>query len=250
MTFATQKGFTIFEVLIALAVSAMLALGCWQLLDSVTANQQQIEEYSAEIVQMDRAFNVLSADLLSMVQQKPSRPDVFNIEAAIELDPNEAFKFTRGGVLASQRLASLSAVNGDDAPVYSQMRRVHYELFAADSEKCLALANPLAEEDNAEHCLVRTVWRYVDHEQFDYGKSVALMAKINSMSIQLHVVADAQVSSQATWPLKNQSQSQQSNDNAAATLNPEIVAVEITFEHQLFGTITRLFATTQGDVQW
>ena len=74
MTFATQKGFTIFEVLIALAVSAMLALGCWQLLDSVTANQQQIEEYSAEIVQMDRAFNVLSADLLSMVQQNPRAP--------------------------------------------------------------------------------------------------------------------------------------------------------------------------------
>ena len=64
-----QTGFTLLELVIALAIFALLGLGSWMLLDSVVRVQQSSTAHERELRSLQRAIAVIERDLLHITEQ-------------------------------------------------------------------------------------------------------------------------------------------------------------------------------------
>jgi general secretion pathway protein J len=63
----SAKGFTLLELLIALALFSLLALGCWRLFDSLVRAERQSSEHAQQLRQLQRAVAVIERDLLHVM---------------------------------------------------------------------------------------------------------------------------------------------------------------------------------------
>lgn len=59
----TQRGFTLLEVLIAMALFSLLGLASYQLLERVLHSERRIQQHERELRQLQRALDVLQRDL-------------------------------------------------------------------------------------------------------------------------------------------------------------------------------------------
>lgn len=64
MTKRDSLGFTLLELLIALALFALLGLACWRLLDSTLRVEQRSAEHAGQTRSLQRALAVIERDLL------------------------------------------------------------------------------------------------------------------------------------------------------------------------------------------
>jgi general secretion pathway protein J len=69
-----QGGFTLLELVIAIAIFALLGLASWTLFDSVVRVQQGTQSHERELRKLQRAVAVIERDLLHIAQQ-PVVPD-------------------------------------------------------------------------------------------------------------------------------------------------------------------------------
>jgi general secretion pathway protein J len=58
-----QRGFTLLEVLIALALFSLLGMACYQLLKSMTHTEHRIHQHEQQLRALQRAISVLERDL-------------------------------------------------------------------------------------------------------------------------------------------------------------------------------------------
>lgn len=114
---AGAKGFTLLEVLIAMAITAFIALLAYTSLNTVIGGVESVRREAAFTHQLNRAFQVLSRDLRQVVE-RPIRDELDGVESALE-----------GGPLARQTLALTRAGwhNTVDLP-RSTLQRVAYYL--------------------------------------------------------------------------------------------------------------------------
>jgi general secretion pathway protein J len=59
-----DKGFTLLELLIALAVFSLLAVGCWRLFDGLVRAERQSSAQAQQLRQLQRAVAVIERDML------------------------------------------------------------------------------------------------------------------------------------------------------------------------------------------
>jgi general secretion pathway protein J len=64
-----QNGFTLLELVIAMAIFAVLGLASWRLFDSVVRVQQGTAAHEREFRRLQRAMAVIERDLLHMTEQ-------------------------------------------------------------------------------------------------------------------------------------------------------------------------------------
>ena len=88
-----QRGFTLIEVLIAMAITAVIALLAYTSLNTVIAGVESVRREADYTYQLNRAFQLLSRDLRQVVE-RPIRDELDGTESALE-----------GGPLARQTLA-------------------------------------------------------------------------------------------------------------------------------------------------
>jgi len=88
-----QRGFTLIEVLIAMAITAVIALLAYTSLSTVIAGVESVRREADYTYQLNRAFQLLSRDLRQVVE-RPIRDELDGTESALE-----------GGPLARQTLA-------------------------------------------------------------------------------------------------------------------------------------------------
>lgn len=90
----TQRGFTLLEVLIAIALFSLLGLASYQLLQRVLHSEQRIELHEQQLRSLQRALDILQRDLWQAVPQ-PLPDDPSRRQALIGRD--DRLRLLRGG---------------------------------------------------------------------------------------------------------------------------------------------------------
>ena len=94
---ACQRGFTLVELLIAIAVFAIIGLGANQVLRTVMDTSERVRSTTSHFTELNLAFSLLGRDLNQFVP-RPIRDGLGDARRALVLnDDNLAIEFTRRG---------------------------------------------------------------------------------------------------------------------------------------------------------
>jgi general secretion pathway protein J len=206
-------GFTLIEVLIALAITAFVSMIAYTSLSSVLTGVERLRETTDRTYEINRAFMILSRDLRQFVN-RPVRDEFGELEPALS-----------GGVLARFALSfTRSGWHNPAGYPRSNLQRVNYRL-----------------EDDA---LWRDTYGVLDRAGNTEPNSVQLLEGVEDVQLGfLGSLTELQVESRGakldttgwveSWVLDSSAPGQE--------LQPP-VAVEISLQLQDWGEIRRLYA--------
>lgn len=151
-----RRGFTLVELLIALAIFSVLSLASWQVLHQVINAKSRLTERSGEFRQLQKAVWLVSQDLRSIVD-RPIRDNQGTREPAVSsVVPGYSLVFTRNGFtnpLGEKR---------------SELQRVGYGI-----------------RDNGDvRQLIRFVWPVLDRAPSTEPRQQVLMDGIDRLDLQ------------------------------------------------------------------
>ena len=94
----TMRGFTLLELLIAIAIFALLGLGTYRMLDSVLQTDKVTRAHELQLRELVRAMAAFERDVLQ-VQPRPVRDPFGDVRAALLGDDleNPSLELTRSG---------------------------------------------------------------------------------------------------------------------------------------------------------
>ncbi|AJQ95871.1 type II secretion system protein GspJ [Gynuella sunshinyii] len=225
-----QTGLTLVELLIAITVSAVLALYTLSLVSSVTDGRRRLEEANFHLDQLQRAESRIETDILELDPERPVKDDYGQTQNSIIANFETFLTFTRKGW--SQSLLQLK-----DNP-RSQLQRVSYELAAMSDERCsrAIIPNQRLDQKNLEgYCLIRAYYFHLEHSSYDDPKEVAILGYVKSLDFEfVYKDSDSNLVTTKEWP------------PAGATGDERPVLIKMTLEHQKYGEITREWLVPQG----
>ncbi|MCP5206741.1 MAG: type II secretion system minor pseudopilin GspJ [Hahellaceae bacterium] len=201
------NGFTLIEVLIAIAVTAALGLGVWQILNSTIRTQQVLARQQGILESLQRTFLLIDRDFQQLVS-RPIRNEFGDTDYVIS-NRNTLYKIelTRAGwrnPLGDKR---------------SELQRVAYEL--------------------QDKQLRRTYWQVLDRAQDSEPRSMVLDENISAFKVSFLTDKNQWV---GDWPTE---ESLGGEDGVAKYAQlPKAMRVEI--EHDLYGKIYRVFSAAQS----
>jgi len=208
-----QKGFTLLEVMVAIAIFAVIGLGCSQVLDRVITTKTQIEERSAQLRQLQRGVWLLARDIRSIVD-RPVRNTIGEQEHAVtSLVAGYPLLLTRNGwanPLGEKR---------------STQQRVGY------------VVEPTEEGNNA---LVRYYWSVLDQAPNSEPRRQVLLENINYFEVQF---IDTQGNQEFHWPPNTDT----TNDTDIQPTGTIPAGILIRMNVAPYGEIERLFSIRNMD---
>jgi general secretion pathway protein J len=193
----TQRGFSLLELLVALAIFSLIAVMAYGGLETVLNQQAHTEENAESLATLEKTYFVMQRDIEQIVP-RPIRDEYGDTQAP--LIGTELFQFTRGGW------------NNPAHHPRSTLQRVGYAL-----------------EDRQ---LIRYGWRVLDRAQDSAPMRQGLATGIESMQVRY---LDQTGNWQEQWPPL------QAGNTPLADPMALPRAVEITLEHERFGSLVWLF---------
>lgn len=206
---AAARGFTLLEVLIAVTITAVIGLGVWQVISGVVNSRDRVDELADQFAGLQRAMLLLERDLIQVVN-RPARDLYGDFQPALTSRQEEfALQLTRQGWRNPLGIRR------------SDLQRVAWEYTGSE--------------------LRRHYWPLVDRGQEDNGRDLLLLEKVNRLQIRF-------LDSERTW------HDQWPTDEVMAGLTPGSrpdtplpLGIEVTLEHERFGTLVRTFALPDFD---
>ncbi|MCU1716028.1 type II secretion system minor pseudopilin GspJ [Pseudomonas sp. 5P_3.1_Bac2] len=201
-------GFTLLELLIAIAIFALLGLATYRMLDSVLQTDKATRANEQQMRELVRAITAFERDVLQ-VQPRPIRDAFGEPRAALlaETGENSSVELTRNGWRNPLGQAR------------STLQRVRWQL-------------------SGEHWQ-RRYWTVLDQAQDSQPQVQEALDGV--LSVQLRY-RDSKGEWQDSWPPEDDGQGQ-TTDKALAKL-PQ--ALELTLEHRRYGEIRRLLQLPDG----
>lgn len=204
-----HHGFTLLEVLIAVTITAVIGLGVWQVLSSVIASRDRVDEVAGEFDGVVKTFLLLERDL-GQVVNRPARNVYGDYEFAFTSQGEEfALQLTRQGwrnPLGIRR---------------SELQRVAWEYTGSE--------------------LRRRYWETVDQGQEDNSHDQLLLSGVKSFEIRF-------MTSEHAWTDQWPGTDALANLTPGARPDiPLPIAVEVTLEHERFGELSRTLALPDYD---
>lgn len=214
-----SRGFTLLEVMIAIAIFAVIGLGCWQVLHHVTTSKQRLEVRSEQLRELQKASWLIARDIRNLVD-RPIRDNNGQHEAAISsLITGYALSLTRSGW-----------VNPLNQP-RSTLQRVAYTLEPSD---------------NGKSSLVRYYWPVLDRAPETEPRKQIIISDVSHFEVQF---IDNYGESQFHWPLRNDNFTPQNTaQNSRKEIAPLPAGIMLRFGIDPFGEIERLFALRDIEV--
>lgn len=196
-----QQGFTLIEVLIAMAIFAILSVMAYGGLEQVIENRSQTEEALQRLRQLQLTMTKMQRDFEQLVPRE-AHDELGGILSALTTDQASdlLIQFTRNGWRNPARITR------------SHLQRVAYKL---DDDK-----------------LIRISWPYVDRAQDAQAVESELLDNVKDISIR---IMNNKQEWQTSWPrLSNTTP----GSNSAP---PRAIAIEITLKLHDWGEIVRLY---------
>lgn len=218
-----QKGLTLIELMVAVTVSAVLALGAVQLFQTVTKGKETIERQQFMLDQLRRGVAKLESDLFQIAISRSVQDEYGNFEPGVYKDFENWLDLTKNGW--KQSIVQ-------DSP-RADLQRVSYDLARMDEEICEKTIEPLDKARNVEiegFCLVRSVQFHLDQDSSIDKKEIGLLGYLDKAEVRfLFDGEDVENQWVDQWPPEN--------------INgiTELKVLEFKFEHQRFGEVLRRF---------
>lgn len=201
------RGFTLLELLIAIAIFSIIASFVYAGLDVVLDTKQQTDMYLNRLSKLQLGLNLLQRDIEQAVG-RPVRDEYGESQPALRSGGYSGLllELTRGGYANPMKLTR------------SNLQRVAYQL-----------------EDET---LYRITWPTLDRAQNSEPRRQSLFDGIKGIEI---IYYDQAMEKQTEWPAQSSGSRQ---EKAAAVDLPK--AVEVIFELDKWGSIRRLFPVAQS----
>jgi len=146
-----HKGLTLIELLIALAVGSIIAIGTFSLFNSSVNARNTLVAHSEEVSQLSRTMRVLEQDFIQHAPSRPVRDAYGEYSSALILNFDGLF-LTRNGWSFSPFMTYER----------STQQRVHYRLAEPGSELCELLEED--EQNDLGGCLIRSYQSHLDDD--------------------------------------------------------------------------------------
>lgn len=195
-----SKGFTLLELLIAIAIFALLGLGTYRMLDSVLKTDQVTRAHEAQLRELVRAMAVFERDLLQVLP-RPVRDPFGEARPALFADGSDA---------AAIELTRAGWRNPLQQP-RSTLQRVRWQRSGEQWQ--------------------RQYWTVLDQAQDSQPQLQQALDGV--ISLQLRYLDD-KGAWHDSWPVSQQGQDQEKSLIALP------VAVELLLEHRRYGQLRRL----------
>lgn len=212
MTLTKNKGFTLIELVVAMAIFAVLTLSGWQVFNNLIKVRERTTVKAEQIAAIQEAYEQLSRDFAQAVPRPISIGT--STEAAFLLQ-NNVFHLTRTGVIDPLQQG------------VSPMQRVYYTV--------------------EQEQLIRNVIAQVDQDGNAVPSKTVLLNNVTDWSVS----ALSSTSSSLVWPIDSSSATTTSTTTAPGDINlPTAVQITFTTKGQplrwLFALVTNLPVTPQA----
>lgn len=148
-----SQGFTLLELLVAVAIFAILGVGSYRLLASTISVRDAAKAHDAALIQLQRSFIIINRDM-SQAIARPVRDQYGDTLAALVLKSN-TLELTRVGVPNPLK------------QVRSDLQRVSYEV-------------------NNKGELVRSSWQQLDRDRGVEPQKAVLLTQISKITFKIH----------------------------------------------------------------
>ncbi|GHD47274.1 general secretion pathway protein J [Marinobacter persicus] len=199
-----QLGFTLMEVLVAVAITAVIGLGAWQVISSVVNSRERVDQVAGQFDGLQTAMLLLERDLAQIVN-RPVRDTYGDVQPALTTrEEGFALILTRQGWRNPLGLRR------------SDLQRAGWEYTGNE--------------------LSRHYWPMVDQGQEEQGRAVVLLNQVTAFEIRF---LDSGGREYQQWPKDGVVAGQLPGGRPDTPLP---LGIEVTLEHEQFGAITRTFA--------
>ncbi|MGB1091071.1 MAG: type II secretion system minor pseudopilin GspJ [Oceanobacter sp.] len=219
-------GFTLLEVLVAVAITASIGAGAVQLLRSVSDARQAVIIRSEQLAVLQRFNELVSRD----VEQFINRPirDAYGdeIDSLLLNSGDYLLEFTRAGWRNRP---------GVEDP-RSELMRVAYRLESIQNDDCEVSRRRLADwgvDEPELDCLVRYVWPVLDRGYDSTPRAMVVLDQVETLEVELitrYQANETETSQQTGWPVS------QNADNLEIPL-----AMQWKLELPVLGEVERLW---------
>ena len=216
MSSQQHRGFTLIEVMVAIAITAIVAVMAYAGLDNATRLAESSEKQVERLQQINRVFDIINRDFRQLVPRVVRNPDGYGFDHAFSYSENAIpmLQLSRNGWTNPQ----------PERFQRSQLQRVSYHY---DGDK-----------------LLRTGWQMMDHYADDEATEIALLEGVKSFRIRVlvEVFNPTTQAPVAEWMDQWPGLTMTSGASAALPLS-----VELTIELADWGEIRRVFAVPRND---
>ncbi len=205
-----QRGFTLLELLVAIAIFALLGVGSYRLLASTITTRDTARQHDAALMQLQKAFTVMNRDF-SQVVSRSIRDEFGDKKGAVVLK-NNTIEFTRAGWPNPLQQAR------------SELQRISYEV-------------------NTKGELIRASWPQLDRERGTKPQQSIVLKGVEGIQIK---ATNQSGTLEGDWPSLQQQQAQgQAQANKDAALDEVPRGLEIIITVKPWGEIRRFFRLPQ-----
>ncbi|MFT5692045.1 MAG: general secretion pathway protein J [Oceanicoccus sp.] len=219
-----QSGLTIFEVLIALSIFALIGLASFRILGSVVAAKNAAVRHSDTLGQVQKSLFIIERDLEQIISRDIRTESTDSLSYLQANSGDYKLEFTRSGWKNPLQLSR------------SSLQRVAYDIgphpYAQDTTS-------IHYQDKRQY-LLRHYWQELDRTQTTKFVVQPLLANVTALDIG---VLNSK-GSHKKWPLPStdRNKSNQSAAGGEITMKKERpLAIEFTFNHKDFGELGRLY---------
>lgn len=160
-----QYGFTLLELLVAVAIFALLGVGSYRLLASTISTRDAARVHDAALMQLQRTFTVMNRDI-SQAAARPIRDQYGDAVPALVLKES-SLELTRGGVPNPLK------------QVRSDLQRVSYQV-------------------NNKGELIRSSWQQLDRDRGVMPQQTVLLTKVKTLALKAY---NPTGSTNTEWPV-------------------------------------------------
>lgn len=217
-----SAGFTLFELLIAIVIGAILAAGTLYLVQVSSRTKETLVASNEYTSQLTRVVRVLASDLRQWSPRRPVRDAFGDQQEALKMDM-DGLRLTRDG-WALSRFVDLERSN---------LQRVSYRLAEPGSELC-----PWADDDDEATgeeggCLIRSFIPHLDDDGRLEWRHQMLLRPVKAIQFRFLASVNGESDFYEAWPPDNLL-----DPNASIDLQ----AVEFSLETGEGDRLTRLIA--------
>lgn len=170
-----QAAFTLIELLLSLAIAALISVGTLQLFNTSIGAKAVVDDQSSEFAAMNRAMRLIEQDMIQIAPMRKVRDPFGEYRNAVDLT-YEGLYVTRAGWAQSQFLTYER----------SSLQRVHYRLAESGSELC-----PWLEDDaqnDAGGCLIRSYRPHLDDDGYLNWQHQVLLRPVSAIRWQFLII--------------------------------------------------------------
>lgn len=189
--------------MVAIAIFAVIGLGCWQVLNRVMASNEQLEQRTEQLRELQRGIWLLSRDINNIVDRPIRDNSGYKEPALTSLTANFLLQLTRSGWL------------NPSAQKRSELQRVAYNLEP---------------DDSGSYTLIRTYWPVLDRAPDTNAIHQPLLKNVTHFELEFIAPHGEQL---FYWPPNNRDKNQSVDSIPAGIL--------IRIGTTTFGEIERLY---------